>query len=81
VSAVHEFPKDRESLRPFRLWDTKNKRQMQWRYYAHKHNAHIGALIEARWAEVGTTIEVFDVRYGRLVGQYTRKLHTVAFTD
>ena len=80
VVPLHDrYPHDAESVRPFRLWDAKEKQQMQWRYYSNKRNAHVGALIEARWAEIGKTIEVFDIRTGRLLGQYTRKVNTVAF--
>ena len=80
VVPLHDkYPHNADTVRPFRLWDPKLKQQYQWRNYAHKRNAHIGALIEARWAPIGTTIEVFDMRTGRLLGQYTRKVNTVAF--
>lgn len=70
---------NRDSVRPFRLWNAHERTQLRWRYYAGKHNAHIAALIETRWADVGVTIEVFDIRNGKLLGQYTRRLNTVAF--
>jgi len=80
VVALHDrYPRNDESLRPFRLWNANTKEQMRWRYYSDKKHAHIGALIEVRWSEVGTTIEVFDTTTGRLLGQYTRKVNTVAF--
>jgi hypothetical protein len=28
---------------------------------------------------VGTTIEVFNIATGRMLGQYTRRLHTIDF--
>jgi hypothetical protein len=74
-----QYPHDKESVRPFRLWDAKQKQQLRWRYYSDRKHAHIGALIEVRWSEIGTTIEVFDTRTGRLLGQYTRKVNTVTF--
>ena len=40
--------------------------------------AGVAALIAARWSKVSVTIEVFDIRNGKLLGQYTRRLHTVA---
>ena len=76
-----------DSVRPFRLWDATARAQMRWRYYADKHRAHNAALLEmhlpsdeiaARWSKVSVTIEVFDIRNGKLLGQYTRRLHTVA---
>jgi hypothetical protein len=69
------------SVRPFRLWDATAQAQMRWRYYADKTRAHNAALIEARWAKVGVSIEVFDVRNGKLLGQYTRRVDTVTFMN
>ena len=34
-------------------------------------NAPAGALVEFSWAKVGTSIEVYDSRSGRMIGQYT----------
>jgi hypothetical protein len=67
--------------RPYRLWDAKTKQQLRWRYYASPRHAHLGALIEARWGEVGTVIEVFDSRTAALLGQYRRTPTSVAFFD
>jgi len=52
---------------------------MRWRYYGDPKRAHIGALIEARWSKVGTTIAVHNAETGRLLGQYTRRLNHIAF--
>lgn len=76
-----EIVRQPDSLRPFRLWDAKARTALRWRYYADKRRAHIGALIEARWAAIGTSVEVIDIRNGKLLGQYTRRVDTVAFTD
>lgn len=65
--------------RPYHLYDAQTKAFLPWRYYVYSHNAHIGALIEARWAKVGTTIEVVNVETGRMLGQYTRHPTTVSF--
>lgn len=70
-----------EPKRPYRLWNVKTQTQMRWRYYASPRNAHLGALIEARWGEVGTVIEVFDARNAALLGQYKRTPTSVAFFD
>jgi hypothetical protein len=72
---------DEESKRPYRLWDANAKVQLRWRYYASPRNAHLGALIEARWGKPGTAIEVFDMRGWKLLGQYRRTPTSVAFTD
>lgn len=68
-----------EAKRPFRLWDARKKRQVQWRCYSDAKRAHNAALMETRWANVGDTIEVFDIRTGALLGQYTRKVASVGF--
>jgi hypothetical protein len=67
--------------RPYRLWNARLKEQMRWRYYSNPKHAHLGALIEARWGEIGTVIEVFDSRTGALLGQYKRTPTSVAFFD
>jgi hypothetical protein len=76
-----EIVRQPDSVRPFRLWDAKAKKALRWRCYSDKRRAHIGALIEARWSMIGTVVEVFDIRNGKLLGQYVRRLDTVTFTD
>ena len=63
--------------RPFRLMV--GKEFLRWRMYKYHRAAVIGALIEAKWAKVGTTIEVIDVRNGKLIGSYTRTVNSVQF--
>lgn len=70
-----------EVLRPFRLWDAKVNELIRWRWYKYPRNAHLGALIEARWAEPGTAIEVIDIRTAALLGQYKRTPTSVQFTS
>jgi len=70
-----------ECVRPFRLWDAREHEMVRWRYYAYPRNAHLGALIEARWAVPGVVIEVIDIRTAKLLGQYRRTPTTVAFTQ
>ena len=74
------FPRSEGTQRPFRLWDANAKKALRWRYYSDPRRAHVGALIEARWAKVGVSIEVYNAATGRLLGQYTRRLHTVDFS-
>ena len=72
----------KETKRPFRLYDTKTKKFLCSRNYSIFKNAHIGGLIQARWAPIGTTIEVIDKAHGEaLRGQYTRTATTVRFTN
>ena len=68
-------------IRRYRLWNANERAEIRWRYYAHVRNAHLGALIECRWAAVGTTIEVFDAEVYALLGQYTRTATAIRFLD
>jgi hypothetical protein len=68
-----------EAQRPYRLWDAKAKENLPHRYYSDSRKAHLGALIEARWGRVGTTIEVYNCVNGGLLGQYTRTPTSVTF--
>jgi len=67
--------------RPYRLWNAGTKALLRWRNYKFPRNAHLGALIEARWAKPGTAIEVIDIRTMKLLGQYRRTPTSVAFTN
>lgn len=66
------FPLIEDTLRPFRLWDAEGKRYVRWRIYANRINAHKAALWEAGISKVKVTIEVYDVRNGMLLGQFTQ---------
>jgi hypothetical protein len=74
----HEYTRwkeehDEPTKRPFRLWDAINKHDMPHRYYVHEQNALNGALLEAAWAHVGTSIEVYDCRTAKHLATFTRK--------
>lgn len=74
VVAIEErtrYPRNKETSRPYRLWNAVEKCHMRWRCYKVKKNAHDGALIEISWAKVGASIEVYDSRNGQMIGQYT----------
>ncbi|MCC6489121.1 MAG: hypothetical protein IT364_16600 [Candidatus Hydrogenedentes bacterium] len=75
------YPVVSESKRPYRLWDANAKCALRWRYYSNPKRAHMGALIEARWAKVGTVVEVYNAENGRLLGQYRRTATTIEFTQ
>jgi hypothetical protein len=74
------YPLSEGSVRPYHLWDANNRQAIRYRYFSDHKRAHMGALIEARWAKVGTTIEVYNANTGKLLGQYTRRLHNIQFT-
>jgi len=63
--------------RPFRLWS--GKAELRWRYYADWRRAVNAAFIELKWSPVGTVIEVIDIRFGKLLGQYRRGTQSVTF--
>lgn len=69
-----------DSVRPFRLWNANERELVRWRCYIYPRNAHLGALIEARWAKPGEAFEVIDIRTGALLGQYKRTPTSVQFT-
>ena len=64
--------------RPFRIYDSNTKKNLPWRCYVHFNNAHIGALIQARWASIGTTLEVIDTEGGAF-GSYKRGVNGITF--
>jgi len=77
---TRKFEPDPDTLRPFRLWNANEKEFARWRYYSDARRAHMGALIEARWAKVGTVIEVVDVSVGKMIGSYRRGVNDILFT-
>lgn len=68
-----------KTVRPFRLYDAETKKFQPHRNYKIKQNAHLGALMQIRWAKVGTTLEVVDLSLGRMHGQYTRGVNDIKF--
>lgn len=71
---------EEEPKRPYRLWSPLADRFLRGRNYKILKNAHLGALIEARWSTVGVTIEVLDIRTSKLLGLYSRTPTSVVFT-
>lgn len=64
---------DDEPKRPYRLWDAREKHDMQYRYYSNKRNALNAALIESAWSKVGCSIEVYDCRNASHLATFTRR--------
>jgi hypothetical protein len=82
IDEHYSWDKERgEAVRPFRLWDAVKKENVRWRYFADKKRAHMAALVECRWLAVGATIEVYDCRTGKLLGQYTRRVDSIRFME
>lgn len=75
VRKLRDFPVAEEAdevKRPYRLWNTKEKQQVQWAYFKNLRHAHMRALCEAAWSKGDAVFEVFDIRTGGLRGQYKR---------
>lgn len=70
---------DDKTVRPFRLYNPKTKKYLRWRCFKHVQRAHLGALMDIRWAKTGDMIEVVDVSIGRLHGSYMRNAHDIKF--
>ena len=83
VTKLRDFPtqeeEDDETKRPFRLWDSREKKQLPWAFFKNLRHAHMRALCEAAWAKEDTVIEVFDIRVGALRGQYHRHGSEIRF--
>lgn len=71
-----------DSQRPFRLWHEQRKKLMPWRCFKHHRNAVIGAMIEAKYeCKVSESITVIDIRTGKDIGTYTRRINAVTFKE
>lgn len=69
----------KKTVRPFRLWDSVERKDVLHRYYATERRALDSALLIVRWEQIGRTIEVYDVRTARLLGIYKRLLNAISF--
>ena len=82
VQKLRDFPvaEDADEVkRPFRLWNTRDKEQVQWAYFKNLRHAHMRALCEAAWSRGDSVFEVFDIRNGGLRGQYQRHGDQIKF--
>lgn len=66
-----------EPARPFRLWDPYKGAYLPWRCYGSNETAHVGAFKQIRWAKLGHTIEVIDIRTMKLTGSYTLRAKNI----
>lgn len=67
-------PRNREALRPFRLWDTKDEKWLPFRCYKTRENAMRGALLISFELHINQSIEVLDQRYQKCWAQFTAKI-------
>lgn len=65
--------------RPFRIWDSGEKREVPYRNYATERRALDAALLIVRWEKVGRTLEVFDITTGKWLGTYARRVDSISF--
>lgn len=73
---------NRDTPRPYRIYDATKKRFLLYYTYVHKLNAARAAYWIARWMPVGTVLEVINVRTMALVS--VAKIHangTITFND
>lgn len=70
-----EVKKDRQTLRPYRLWDAHTQTQVMGRWYRWEENCHDAAVVICRRdTKVGRTLEVLDVHRAKLVATYTKRI-------
>lgn len=67
--------------RPYHLWNAKTNKRLPSKFYSDPKRAHWAALKEMRWSPVGTTLEVLNVVRGQELGQYTRGVNAIRFTN
>jgi len=82
VTPLRDFPiaePDDEVKRPYRLWNTREKAQVQWAWFKNLRHAHMRALCEAAWSTTDAVFEVFDIRTGALRGQYAKRGQHIEF--
>jgi len=68
------YPIQRDTLRPFRIWNAEAKADLPRRFYAYTWTAIDAAWREIQWAKVHTTYEVYDAtKVNRLIAAFTMK--------
>ncbi len=70
-----EIKKDRETLRPYRLFDPHKQVGMPGSYYRWLENCHDAAVVICRRdTKIGRTVEVIDATRGKLIATYKKKV-------
>jgi hypothetical protein len=70
----------KETVRPFRLWDSHANKNVPHRCYATERRALDSALLLVRWERIGRCIEVYDARTQRWIATFKRGLNSIEFT-
>lgn len=59
------YPKVKDTVRPFRIWNANDKKQLSHRYFAFHDNAINAALKDAKWVKGSkVALEVFNTTNG-----------------
>lgn len=73
-----KIDKQRDTLRPFRLWDAHLQSAIMGRWYRWEENAHDAAVVICRRdMKIRRTLEVLDVHRGKLIATYTRRVNGI----
>lgn len=68
-----EYPRDRETSRPYKLWASSEKKYVPHRNYKYRDRAVKAALWESYRLKIHQSLEVIDCRNGRLIATMTVK--------
>lgn len=82
VAPIREYIREGEDddvKRPYRIWDSKEKREVLHAYFKNLRHAHMRALCEAAWSKGDKVFELFDKRNSGLRGQYKRVGQHITF--
>jgi hypothetical protein len=70
-----EVPIVEDALRPYRIWDSTEKKNLPYRAYSIALHAHWAAVHAVLYGAVplGVVLEVYNTLNGKLIGQYRLK--------
>ena len=78
-NSVMQYPVSTAQVRPFRIYHEQNRKVLTGKCFGIVLNAHNAAMVYARWyLNVGDTVAVLNSA-GIVMGQYTRKIHSVGY--
>jgi hypothetical protein len=83
VRTTSEYPEQiKDTQRPFRLWLSAARCYIPHRFYATEQRALDCALLWVKnESKIGQTVEVLDVRYGRWLATYSRRVNHIDFQE
>ena len=85
VRLVHKrsenYPEpDKDTARPFRVWNPRDNAYVMGRWYVSEFRAIKEAAFYAKYyLPIGQSVEVLDVRKGKWLGTYTKKIGGVFY--